>query len=184
MGNTSVLSNPQLTAIPAQPQMDVEAFNRAFGDYDGMLFEQEVVAWKSKEETQATADKEFEEAQAEWMAQHGPTAEAQAAPPTTQQEEAQAQKKRFEDEQLARAAVDIVNSVSDNATEKFQKSQFFELMRRIANKEVVVDGENFIDAETGEGLDTTQKENIDNDGDHQFISSKITPGEASRTADS
>ncbi|KAM7195238.1 hypothetical protein V8F20_007614 [Naviculisporaceae sp. PSN 640] len=189
MGNSSALSNSQLTATPAQPQMDVEAFNRAFGDYDGMLFEQEVAAWKSKEETQAAADREFEAAQAAWMAVHGPGAseaasEGQAAPPTTQQEENQALKKRFEDEQLARAAVDIVNSVSDNATEKFQKSQFFELMRRIANKEVVVDGENFIDAETGEGLDTTQKDNANNDGDHQLKSAANTrTGAPSRTTD-
>ncbi|KAM7224052.1 hypothetical protein V8F06_000525 [Rhypophila decipiens] len=172
IGSASAFSNPQLASTAAQPQMDVEAFNRAFGDYDGMLFEQEVAAWKDKEETQAAADKEFEQAQAEWMAKHGPTAEAARENET--KTETQALKKRFEDEQLARAAVDIVSSVSDNASEKFQKSQFLELMRRIANKEVVVDGTNFVDAETGEGLDTTQKETASNNGDHQLNPSNST----------
>lgn len=180
MGNVPAASQFTAAAGPSlAPQLDVEAFNQAFGDYDDMLFQQDIAAWKQKQQDQN--DQEFKEAEADWMAKHGPSADnkiqgdlrqhlADELQQQTAQEEAREEekpkenpevlKKRREDEQLAKAATDIVNSVSDNSSEKFKNSQFLELMRRIANREVVVGGEgNFVDAETGEGVVTTQKEN-------------------------
>lgn len=203
-GNAPAFPAQQLASNAPQSQADLEAFNRAFGDYDEMTFEQDIAAWK---DDQTAADRDFKEAEADWMAKHGPSAELQRAGQPSLEEmkvinenlehladeleqqpqivnpdvappapapETEALRKRYADEQLAKAAVEIVNSVSDNSTEKFQNSQFLELMRRIANREVVVDGEKFVDAETGEGLVTSQQDAGTNDGDHQ-LASDTTP---------
>lgn len=175
--------------VGGESNIDVEAFNRAFGEYDEAEFERELTNWK---EEQAIADREFIEAQDEWMAEHGPKAETRTVqPPTLEEmavidadleilaqelEENQAVqdagvvseetpmaedlRRHRDDDDLARAAVDILNSVAGNESEKFKNSNFFQLMRRIGNKEIVVEGPNLIDAVTGETIvsnkDTTQ----------------------------
>ena len=52
------------------------------------------------------------------------------------------------DESLVRAANEILGLVAENHSEKFKKSNFFGLMRRIGNREVVVEGPNLVDAST------------------------------------
>lgn len=47
---------------------------------------------------------------------------------------------------LARAAQQLVDAVSDNQSEKFRNSSFVEMMRRIAAQEVVIQGNNLVDA--------------------------------------
>ncbi|KAL2162118.1 hypothetical protein VTH06DRAFT_7903 [Thermothelomyces fergusii] len=152
--------------------LDVEAFNRAFGEYDDANFETELAEWTEK---QKIANSEFTEAQDKWMAEHGPRAEqaAEVKPPSADEMEvidanleklAQEQDKRRSDDELARAAVDIVNSVADNTSDKFRNSRFFELMRRIGNREVVVEGDSFVDAVTGETVNTSHDDD-DGDGD-------------------
>ncbi|KXX74973.1 hypothetical protein MMYC01_208344 [Madurella mycetomatis] len=151
--------------------VDTEAFNRAFGEYDDANFENELADWNEK---QKLANTEFVEEQDKWMAEHGPRAQTGAAVQSPSAEEmevidrnleelAKEQEKRRSDEDLARAAVDIVNSVSGNTSEKFKNSRFFELMRRIGNREVVVEGDNFVNASTGETVDTSATEH-DNSG--------------------
>lgn len=144
--------------------IDVEAFNRAFDEYDDANFESELAGWSTTAtETRQLANTEFAEAQDKWMAEHGPSADTTTAalPPTAAEMEvidanleemAREQDKRRSDEELARAAVDIVNSVAGNTSDKFKNSKFFELMRRIGNREVVVEGEGFVNAETGEAV--------------------------------
>jgi hypothetical protein len=161
--NTLAHQQPQ-TTLPQDnaAALDVEAFNRAFGEYDDTNFETELAGWT---ETQQLANNEFAEAQDRWMAEHGPRPEAAAdvKPPTAAEMEvinadlenlAQEQDKRRSDDELARAAVDIVNSVADNTSDKFKNSRFFELMRRIGNREVVVEGDSFVNAATGETVNT------------------------------
>lgn len=148
--------------------LDIEAFNKAFGEYDESSFEQELAEWSQKEKAQK-AQQEFEAAEAEWMAQHGPTAEnnTRVGPPTDEEmvaidadlenlaqeqenkEEAEA-RRREGNEELAKAANAILTSVADNQSEKFQKSSFLDLMRRIGNREVEVDGDKLVDVATGE----------------------------------
>ena len=166
--------------------VDVEAFNRAFDEYDDAKFDAEVADWAEK---QKRADAEFIEEQDKWMAEHGPRAESRggkAQPPTAEEMEvidanleklAKEQDKRRADDDLARAAVDIVNSVADNQSEKFKKSRFFELMRRIGNREVVIEGSNFVNAATGETVDTAPAvpPDDDNNDDSGFGSDKATP---------
>ncbi|EGO54429.1 hypothetical protein NEUTE1DRAFT_131960 [Neurospora tetrasperma FGSC 2508] len=156
--------------------LDIEAFNRAFGEYDESSFEQELAEWAEKEKAEKAqqAQQEFEAAEAEWMAQHGPSAEnnTKVGPPTDEEmatidadlenlaeemeakEEAEA-RRREGNEELAKAANAILTSVADNQSEKFQKSTFLDLMRRIGNREVEVDGDKLVDVATGEKVSTS-----------------------------
>ena len=159
-----------LQTANAEPTFDVEAFDRAFEAYDqDTKFDDELADWKRQQE-------EFESAQDQWMAEHGPAQAPTAAEmkvidanleeladelderraagdpyvQPTVGPEADALRKKRADEDLARAATDILASVASNTSEKFQNSKFLELMRRIGNHEVVVDGTELVDAETGE----------------------------------
>ncbi|KAK0628839.1 hypothetical protein B0T17DRAFT_489190 [Bombardia bombarda] len=158
--------------------LDVEAFNRAFGEYDEADFEQELASWDQErgEEVDAkaraataAADQELADAQDAWMAEHGPHVQ----PPTAEEmtvidadleelarelEQRQAAgdpevlpaRSRRQNGELAAAAGGIVNSVAGDQSEKFRKSNFLEFMRRVASGDVVVEGTDFVDAETGE----------------------------------
>ncbi|KAK4654788.1 hypothetical protein QC762_407290 [Podospora pseudocomata] len=107
-------------------------------------------------------EQEFEQEQAKWMAEHGP----KALPPTDAEmaainsemeriaDEQEEHARRRENADLARAAEDILRAVSGNSSDKFKHSNFLELMRRIAASEIVVNEENFIDADTGEKIET------------------------------
>ena len=53
------------------------------------------------------------------------------------------------DPALEHAAAQVLQCVSDNTSEKFQQSNFFALMKRIAEHELVVEGENFVETSTG-----------------------------------
>lgn len=163
----NTVTQPQAqTAMPqdSAAAIDVEAFNRAFGEYDDANFESELADWTEK---QKLANNEFVEAQDKWMAEHGPrvpTAEEMAAIDANLETLAQEQDKRRSDDELAAAAVEIVNSVADNTSEKFKNSRFFELMRRIGNREVVVEGDGFVNATTGEAIQTPNYDDHDDSG--------------------
>jgi hypothetical protein len=49
---------------------------------------------------------------------------------------------------LARTAGQLLNSVKDNQSDKFQNSTFLELMRQLRDKEVMVDGDKIVDVHT------------------------------------
>lgn len=145
----------------ATNQIDDEAFERAFGEIEGAT----------------ENDQDFNAAMNDWMQRHGPAAEAQAAEvnanleqlaeeqalrdqqtsaPTVdlqaeaeRQAEQEAISKRREQEELVRAASDIIDSVKDNQSEKFKKSSFIDLMRRIRAKEVVLEANALVDSESG-----------------------------------
>ncbi|KAL1842254.1 hypothetical protein VTJ49DRAFT_5732 [Mycothermus thermophilus] len=152
---------------------EAEAFDRAFGEYDKLILENDLADWAEK---QKAYDAEFAKEQDKWMAEHGPRVQ----PPTEaemakidadleqlaeeQDKEREMQQQRANDEALARAAADIVSSVADNTSDKFKKSHFFELMRRISNREVVVAGDAFVDAETGEKVNTSHIDDDEDDG--------------------
>jgi len=48
---------------------------------------------------------------------------------------------------LSRTAADLLERVKDNTSDKFQNSQFLQLMRHIRDKEVVVEGDKIVDAQ-------------------------------------
>jgi hypothetical protein len=55
------------------------------------------------------------------------------------------------DLELARAARQVAESVSNNDTDKFKQSKFFNLMRQLGSEQVVLDGHKFV--EVGETAD-------------------------------
>ncbi|KIW06889.1 hypothetical protein, variant 1 [Verruconis gallopava] len=55
---------------------------------------------------------------------------------------------RSVDEELARTAGRLLESVSHDTSEKFQSSVFLQLMRRLRDREVTVEGENFVETGT------------------------------------
>jgi hypothetical protein len=180
--NPIAQQQPQ-TAVAQDSDIDVEAFNRAFGEYDDVNFKTELADWTEK---QQVANTEFAEAQDKWMAQHGPRVDPNTGVTVPSVDEmevidanmeklAQEQDKRRSDDDLVRAAVDIVNSVADNNSEKFKNSRFFELMRRIGNREVVVEGDGFVNAATGEAVSTSQD---DEQHDSGLGSDSATPQKA------
>ncbi|KAK0743385.1 hypothetical protein B0T18DRAFT_415107 [Schizothecium vesticola] len=117
--------------------LDVDAFNKAFGDYDDTEFDAEIAKWAEKEAPAGEQVTALPVQPVEEVAEQQPQ-EEDAAP------------RRREDEELARAAISILGSVEKNNSEKFKNSNFFELMRRIGNREVVVEGPNLVDSTTGE----------------------------------
>ncbi|KAK3350092.1 hypothetical protein B0T25DRAFT_520157 [Lasiosphaeria hispida] len=173
-----------------QGTMDTEAFNRAFGDYDEEGFQQELAEWKEEEVQADPINKELADAQDEWMAQHGPV-QSPAPPTAqemnaidanlevlaedlesrralgdpavlpTRDPKAEVDRRHREDENLARAALDILQSVSENQSQKFRNSSFLDLMRRIGNREVVVEGPNLVDASTGETVVSKEGYGVD-----------------------
>ncbi|KAK4166356.1 putative PEX20 peroxisomal biogenesis factor 20 [Cladorrhinum sp. PSN259] len=144
----------QTTAAAAQETAEVRStFDDLFGQYD---------AANQAEFAKQTAD--FEAEEAKWMDEHGPAAdaarEADAAAVQEMERIAQEQEdqKRKMDDDLARAAGDILFAVEGNASAKFQQSNFLNLMRRIARREVVVDEKSFVNAQTGDEVSIVMDE--------------------------
>ncbi|KAI8631102.1 hypothetical protein F5Y19DRAFT_425059 [Xylariaceae sp. FL1651] len=132
-------------------------------------------------EAQARLDQEFEDLMNDWMIQNGPQADKGAdelkshndtnqttspntatskpvAEETTKEDSAETQDT---DTELARAAQQLVDSVSDNGSDKFKNSEFLALMRRIASQQLTVQGNDLVEApqpsstETGSGSHVT-----------------------------
>ncbi|KAK4190826.1 putative PEX20 peroxisomal biogenesis factor 20 [Podospora australis] len=145
------------TEAPAAIEAHVEtaevrdAFEDLFGQYDAE-------AQAEKQATQEAYEADFEQEQANWMAEHGP----QVQPPSTEEmAEIEEQMelnaaKQDTDHELARAAGDILQAVSLNSSEKFKHSNFLELMRRIATHEVVINNDNFVDIKSGDVVNTNE----------------------------
>lgn len=55
-----------------------------------------------------------------------------------------------DDDEMARTAGHLLDRVSDNTSEKFQNSQFFELMRRLRDREVRVEGDKMVEVSTAQ----------------------------------
>jgi hypothetical protein len=61
------------------------------------------------------------------------------------QEEKEQSQKGNHDDDLSRVAGQLLDSVSHENSQKFQDSVFLQLMRKLRDKEVRVDGENFVE---------------------------------------
>lgn len=67
---------------------------------------------------------------------------------TLDKEEQRPERKEQDDDDLSRVAGQLLDSVSHDNSQKFQESQFLQLMRKLRDKEVKVDGENFVEVST------------------------------------
>jgi len=79
------------------------------------------------------------------------------------QQPAQEQKKeqqplRNDDDEMAETAGQLLERVADNTSEKFQKSQFLELMRRLRDREVRVEGDKMVEVSPQPSVPSLQSE--------------------------
>ena len=68
------------------------------------------------------------------------------------QQETTASTPKSIDEELARTAGSLLESVSHDTSEKFQSSVFLQLMRRLRDREVTVEGEKFVEVSEDDSL--------------------------------
>lgn len=126
----------------------------------------------------AAYDQEFEQEMDQWVAAHGPEdREDHEAVMTEHAEKLDAKRregdpkvlsqleprnrfnlKRREDMELQSYAARILNTMVSSDNEKFSGSSFTDLMRRIVNREVVVEGDDLIDVATGNPTDLTPRD--------------------------
>jgi hypothetical protein len=87
-------------------------------------------------------DRIWEELAAAGYTTTSPLPQQAAKQPEQQKEE---QPLRNDDDEMAETAGRLLERVADNTSEKFQNSQFLELMRRLRDREVRVDGDKMVD---------------------------------------
>ncbi|KAK7747315.1 hypothetical protein SLS53_001568 [Cytospora paraplurivora] len=120
----------------------------------------------------AAYDNDFSAEMDQWVAQHGPTeddhheaamkeladdldARRESGDPrvlTQKDPENRAAIKAQEDHELRKYASEILVTMAEG-NDKFKKSSFNDLMRRIVNREVVIEGNEIVDVATGEPAD-------------------------------
>ncbi|KAI1758055.1 hypothetical protein F4782DRAFT_10380 [Xylaria castorea] len=114
-------------------------------------------------QVEAQLEQEFENAMDDWMLQNGSedddlTASLDAASAESPIHEATEEESEGNEEQeteLARAAQQLVDLLADNDTEKFKNSEFVSLMRRIASRQLTVQGNDLVETSpTPPGTDT------------------------------
>ena len=145
----------------------------AHGEY--AHYPQNIVLSQSTDEALDAAfaayDQDFEHEMHQWMSSHGPKdapdmddVQATMVAIADEQDVNRMRQERKERQESARApvpvddgattefrkaAMDILDTVGKNQGEKFKNSSFLELMRRICDKEVVLQGEDLVDVKTG-----------------------------------
>ncbi|KAF2189664.1 hypothetical protein K469DRAFT_562696 [Zopfia rhizophila CBS 207.26] len=67
-----------------------------------------------------------------------------------QQEKKEEQPVKNDDDEMAETAGKLLERVADNTSEKFQKSQFLELMRRLRDREVRVEGDKVVEVNSAQ----------------------------------
>lgn len=144
---------PQNLALAANTE---EALGAAFAAYD-QEFEEEMDQWVA---AHGPEDREDHEAV---MAEHANKLDAkrqEGDPKVLSQLEPRNRfnLKRREDMELQSYAARILNTMVSSDNEKFQGSSFTDLMRRIVNREVVVEGDDLIDVATGNPTDLTPRD--------------------------
>lgn len=144
---------PQNLALAANTE---EALGAAFAAYD-QEFEQEMDQWVA---THGPEDREDHEAV---MTEHADKLDAKRRdndPGVLSQLEPKNRfdQKRREDMELQSYAARILNTMVSSDNEKFRGSSFTDLMRRIVNREVVVEGDDLIDVATGNPTDLTPRD--------------------------
>ncbi|KAI3395229.1 hypothetical protein diail_1655 [Diaporthe ilicicola] len=125
----------------------------------------------------AAYDQDFEGEMDQWVADHGPEDrhdhEAIMTKHANEVDDARKKKdpkvlsqlhpknryllKKREDHELQVYAAQIISTMARSDNAKFAGSSFADLMRRIVNREVVIEGDDLIDVATGKPTDTTPR---------------------------
>jgi hypothetical protein len=150
-----------------------EAFNVAFQEFDENDFQSELDDWMAQNGPHAEALRNGTTMSASMTSDLNQLAndtDARRAAGATELQpqhsggpspEQEARDKQQEQDELARAALEIINSVSSNTSEKFRNSSFFDLMRKIRDRQVIVEGDNLVDSQAGETVVTGNAERTD-----------------------
>ncbi|OIW24389.1 hypothetical protein CONLIGDRAFT_96095 [Coniochaeta ligniaria NRRL 30616] len=173
------------------------AFDSEFAQYDDGEFQHELDNWMAEHgqtAERAQQQRPAEPTMEEWAeieanmeriadaADAAYIAERDAAlQPAEDQEAAREEDNKPEIQQeLIRAATNILTSVANNASEKFKNSNFLELMRRIRDEEVTVVDNTLVDAETGAEIIGNPTQNGGEASGSQGVSqSNVVGGEGS-----
>lgn len=173
MGNAFGQAAPANT-IQADPALAIsaEAFDTAFAEFDDGEFQHELDNWMAEHGTAAETAQQQRAAEPtaeEWdeinanMERIAADAEQQQQQSRQVQEDKDAareeDRRRQTQQELVRAATDILTSVSSNTSQKFKQSTFLELMRRIRDEEVTVVDNSLVDVETGVEIATKPNDN-------------------------
>ncbi|CAK7202696.1 hypothetical protein SEUCBS139899_005423 [Sporothrix eucalyptigena] len=102
------------------------------------------------EDVDAILESLADELDAQRLAESEATAaEAEAAPAQPTEEEVAREAEKRDQDDLARTAGQIINTLDAHPNARFQESSFLRLMRRIHTREVTVKGEDLVDEATG-----------------------------------
>lgn len=110
---------------------------------------------------------EFEDEMDSWMSLHGPDlaqndvagATAERPANSAERQPSEPEETRTEQDDLAKTAHEILQSVSSNNSDKFKQSSFLGLMRRITAGEVVLQGDDLVETRTGQPVTSVKSEN-------------------------
>ncbi|KAH8904457.1 hypothetical protein BR93DRAFT_148818 [Coniochaeta sp. PMI_546] len=184
-------ANVQGTQVDPAIAISAEAFNDAFAEFDDGEFQHELDNWMAEHGASAESAQQrpAEPTAEEWdeinanMEQIANDADAArvagdiALQPQEEQQVAQEEDNKLQTQQeLVRAATDILTSVSNNTSQKFKQSTFLELMRRIRDHEVTVVDNSLVDVETGVEIVTKPNEDVGGGSDAEY------PAEGSETS--
>ncbi|KAF2771765.1 hypothetical protein EJ03DRAFT_325406 [Teratosphaeria nubilosa] len=145
---------------PVLGEFDDAAFEAAFDQArNDMMVDEEVSAKTSQQEAEQHAHDVVDSMLAEDR-QLGPDLEQTLMQDViavgAQEEQSQEQLKQQEDDALAATAQELLQKVQNNQTDKFKNSQFLGLMRKLADREVKVEGDKMVETETvGQAPPTT-----------------------------
>ncbi|KAB5566660.1 hypothetical protein GE09DRAFT_743359 [Coniochaeta sp. 2T2.1] len=152
--------NPQAAQADPALAFPSAAYDAAFAEFDDGEFEEEVGKWMDKHGPaaelaqragQPTAD-EWNEIDANMQQMADAADAAREAGSVGAHEDAQAnsdQNNLQAQQELVKAATDILTAVSDNQSDKFKNSTFLELMRRIRAEEITIQNNALVDVQTG-----------------------------------
>jgi hypothetical protein len=146
---------PQAAMTDGGFGFDTEAFERAFdvAAADASQLDTATMQPESEYEALMRSDEEFDQIMSGIQADASDQAAA-VVPQPVQEEAPQNDGMHDEGDQLSQTAKQLLESVSHEASDKFAQSSFLELMRRLRDKEVRVEGEDFIEACTPWSYDT------------------------------
>lgn len=168
---TNIAQGPAMA--PSEKQALDDVFAELFADVDkaNTVSETESAINQTKadqEDARLRYEKNFQEEMDQWMSVNGSSAEQEeltkegmkadayshpgfqdANPDPRLVGEDQHSQDLQDDYELRKAAQDIMQTLSTNKSEKFQNSTFIDLMNRICQKQVVLQGNDLFDTTTG-----------------------------------
>lgn len=168
LGGAQAQSGLQQTNLSQDSSMASSNQTRTDEILDELFAEFEQAAESAGPETKPVVSQITAEEMLRYEQLHDPVVQTQEPV----DEETQHQRDLENDYQLRKAAQDIMTTLSTNQSEKFKNSTFIDLMNRIYQKEVVLQGNDLFDTTTGTVLGNTTDTPAGPEQAHQTNDSK------------